>query len=65
MELRTTTEIFEALGGTKAVALITGRKYSAAYNWRKAGRFPANTFLKLKIALREKGHTAPASLWGM
>jgi hypothetical protein len=65
MELRTTVDVFDALGGTAAVALITGRKYSAAFNWRKFNRFPANTFRDLQKALAAKGHTAPDSLWGM
>jgi hypothetical protein len=65
MELRTPLDVFNALGGTVEVALITGRTYSAAFNWRKKPKFPANTFRDLQKALAAKGHTAPDSLWGM
>jgi hypothetical protein len=65
MELRSTVAVMDVLGGTKAVAAITGRKYTAAFNWRKQRKFPANTFRDLQKALAAKGHTAPDSLWGM
>lgn len=63
--LRTTVDVIEALGGTRAVAELTGRTYNAAHNWRGFPTFPANTFLKMQAALNERGHVAPSSLWGM
>lgn len=63
--LETTGEVIEAVGGPAKAAEITGRKYTAAWNWTKAETFPSNTYLSLQAALREKGMTAPASLWRM
>lgn len=65
--LTTTREVAAALGGTKAVANLTGRKYSAAANWvqDKNPQFPANTYVVLSAALASIGKSAPPSLWGM
>jgi hypothetical protein len=65
--LTTTREVVAVLGGLKAVAALTGRKYGAATNW-VSGRdqqFPANTFVALNAALASIGKSAPPSLWGM
>lgn len=64
-ELRTTAEVIEALGGVAAVALLTGRKYSAAFNWKGFVKFPSDTFVVMQAALERAGFRAPASLWGM
>lgn len=64
-ELTTTADVIRALGGVTAVAAITGRKYSAAFNWQNFTKFPANTYVAMTAALKAKGCTAPASLWGM
>ncbi len=63
--LITTEQVMHALGGTRAVATLTGRKYSAAFHWLKFECFPSNTFLIMKGALEERGLDAPASLWRM
>jgi hypothetical protein len=65
--LTTVREVTAALGGIKAVANLTGRKYSAAANWGKeiAPQFPANTFVAINAALAAIGKSAPPSLWGM
>ncbi len=65
--LNTTREVAAALGGTKAVANLTGRKYSAAANWvqDRSPQFPANTYVVMSDALAAIGKSAPASLWGM
>lgn len=64
-QLSTTREVMEELGGTSAVAKLTGRTYAAAFNWLDFKTFPANTYVALTAALAERGKTAPASLWGM
>lgn len=64
-QIHTTTEVIEALGGTSAVAALTGRTYAAAFNWRSAVKFPANTYIALSRALEDKNLKAPTSLWGM
>jgi hypothetical protein len=65
--LTTTREVTAALGGIKAVASLTGRKYSAAGNWVQDSKaqFPANTYVVLNAALAAIGKSAPPSLWGM
>jgi hypothetical protein len=65
LEVTTTNAVIDALGGTRAVAELTGRGQSAASNWRNHPRFPANTYLTLTAALAAKGLTAPAWLWDM
>jgi secreted protein with Ig-like and vWFA domain len=65
MELRTTREVVDALGGIQAVADLTGRNYDAASNWPRFKTFPADTYLVMTRALTEQGKTAPASLWRM
>ena len=64
-ELATAAEIFDKLGGVRAVAELTGRTYDAAWNWKRFARFPSNTYSVMTSALRAKGCTAPASLWRM
>lgn len=63
--LETTAEVISELGGPAKAAEITGRKYTAAWNWSKRATFPPNTFLAMRSALHEKGKTAPARLWRM
>jgi hypothetical protein len=63
--LRTPEAVIEALGGTNAVALLTGRAKSAVSMWKARGRFPTDTYIILTKALRRKKKTAPIALWGM
>ena len=63
--LKTTSEVIDALGGTKAVAELTKRSYRAAFNWRSFPKFPANTFVIFRAELDRCGFDAPLSLWGM
>lgn len=65
VELRTAAEVIQEVGGLAATARLTGRKSQHVWNWRSAGRFPADTFLVLAKVLEEQGKTAPASLWGI
>jgi hypothetical protein len=64
-ELTKTAEVMDALGGNLAVAELTGSKPKAVWNWRGFKTFPTNTYIVMINALRQKGKTAPASLWGM
>lgn len=64
-ELSTTSEVLDALGGNVAVADITSSTAKAVWNWRGFDTFPSNTYVAMIEALRLKGKTAPASLWGM
>lgn len=65
MKLTTTRDVMEKLGDTAAVARMTGRKLSAASNWKNFDAFPPDTFLVMQTELRRLGIEAPASLWGM
>jgi hypothetical protein len=64
-KLSTAAEVIDVLGGTAATARIAGRKAQHVTNWRASGKLPANTFLVLSAALRERGKEAPPSLWGI
>lgn len=65
VQLKTTSDVMDILGGNTIVAEITGRSAQAVSNWRKFSTFPSNTFVILKAALAVKGYIAPDSLWGM
>ena len=65
VELRSTSEVMDVLGGNGAVAEMTGRTAKAVSNWRKFSSFPSNTFVILKSALALKGQIAPDALWSM
>lgn len=65
VELNSTSEVMDALGGNPGVAELTGSKPKAVWNWRNFEKFPSNTYAVMIVALQERGKTAPASLWGM
>lgn len=65
-ELHSAGDVIDALGGSTAVARLTGREGSqAASNWRASNSFPANTFIVLTDALARQGYSAPQALWRM
>lgn len=64
-ELRTTSEVMDALGGNQPVADLTGSTNKAVSNWRGFEKFPSNTYVAMIAGLRAIGKTAPDSLWGM
>ena len=63
--LETAKEVFDTLGGLKAVAELTGHSYEAVSKWSEFKRFPPDTYVILTGALRERGKEAPPSLWRM
>lgn len=64
--LETVEDVIEALGGTAAMARLTGSRMTAVSNWRRQyNRFPARTYTHILAELEKVGKTAPASLWGM
>ncbi len=66
MILDTARDVIAALGGLRSVAELTGRSYVTASSWQsRIGKFPARTHSLLIAELFRRGHTAPASLWGM
>lgn len=65
-ELRSTSEIIDALGGNQAVSELTGINNSGAVsNWRAQAAFPAWTYLSITRALEQTGKSAPDALWAM
>jgi len=64
-QLDTVADVFTALGDNPGVEALTGSKPSAVSMWKKAERFPSNTYLIITDALRAAGKSAPSSLWGM
>jgi hypothetical protein len=62
---KTVSELIDALGGTTAVAIELDIVPSAVSNWKKAGKFPANTYIKLIAMLQDKGIFPPPHLWDM
>jgi hypothetical protein len=65
IELQTTKDVIDALGGTSGIAELTDAKPKAISMWRTLGRFPWKTYPVITAALRVKGKTAPESLFGM
>ncbi len=60
-----TTQVIEALGGTAAVAALTGRLPSAVSNWHGLDHFPSNTYVIMWKALQALELEAPDWLWDM
>ena len=61
--LKTVREVMTELGGVKAVAALTGRKYSAAHRWLYYKNFPADTYTTMQAALTKTGKVADPALW--
>jgi hypothetical protein len=58
--------VIEELGGPEALRKLTRRKgVSSVHTWKWREKFPAPTYTIIQDALRKKGKTAPAKLWGM
>ncbi len=61
--LRTTSAVIDALGGTAAVARLTGRTMQAVSNWRDRGLFTAAAYEPISRALEEIGRAADPRVW--
>jgi hypothetical protein len=59
-------KIIDALGGNGELAHELGVVPSAVSNWRRAGRFPATTYLEMSFLLEDVKPPldAPPHLWG-
>jgi hypothetical protein len=65
-KLRTPLEVIEHLGGVDRVCELTGANAKQVWHWYgRAGKFPANTYVALKRALRRRDCYAPDHLWNM
>jgi hypothetical protein len=63
--LWTFNAVVDALGGTMAVARLTGQRSSSAIcSWRNhRGLFPSKYYFEIKGALADRGFFAPVSLF--
>lgn len=64
-QLQTVDQVIEKLGGTVEASRLAGVYPSQISTWRSTGKLGAKTYLILQDALKSRGYTAPASLWGM
>lgn len=66
MLLKTTSEVIDAVGGTRAFAQWLGVDDRAVSMWRRPDRrFPASKYLAMKTRLKKEfGIEAPDELWG-
>jgi hypothetical protein len=64
IELLTTKDVIDALGGISGISELTGSNAKAIYMWR-ATAFPWKMYPIITGALRDRGMTAPVSLFGM
>lgn len=66
-KLRTPLAVVEHLGGPERVCeLFPGTNTKQVWHWYgRAGKFPANTYVVMKRALKRRGCYAPDYLWNM
>lgn len=65
-QITTVEGVIEALGGTSATASLLGyRLMQPVSEWKRRNRLPADKYLLMQDALRQRGKTAPPSLWGI
>jgi hypothetical protein len=58
-------DLIRELGGPSKIAEGFKIQPSAVSNWKRLGRFPSHTFVKLSGQLKRRGLDAPPVLWGM
>ncbi len=66
-ELTTVAQVIEVFGGVTATGEILRRKYprQTAQWWKNKNKFPPASYCVMQRKLKQLGHTAPPSLWGM
>ncbi len=64
-ELTTAEDVIRELGGPTQTARLTQRKSQHVWNWKKANRLPADTYLIVNEELRSKDKSAPPELFGI
>lgn len=64
-EIATIDDVIDQLGGTSAVARLTGRPAQAVSNWRRRGKAPPEAYLIISRALSERGLSVPLHVLGM
>jgi DNA-binding phage protein len=62
--LTSAREVITVLGGIPAVAKKAQADVKSVYRWIDLNAFPARNFDQMIKALKKKGCTAPASMWG-
>jgi hypothetical protein len=65
-ELKTSSEVIDAVGGTTAAQKLTRKKTPQVItNWRRNGRLPPDTYLQFQTELARLGLRASPALWGI
>jgi hypothetical protein len=64
-ELDSVDAVLKELGGLTKAGELVGATAQTINHYKLTKRFPPKTYLVFTEALRAKGFTAPASLWGM
>lgn len=64
-ELPNASAVIDALGGTVAVADLTGRLKQQVSAWRKSNIFPSKLYPLMREELASRQLTAPRQLWGI
>lgn len=63
--LKTASDVVDALGGPTAAGRLCGVTTQAAWNWTATGKLPAVTYLIIRRELLKQKASAPIDLWGM
>ena len=64
--LSDSSQVIDALGGTRSVKKLTGAKSDQlVFHWRKSGRITAKHFLVMTEALERIGKKADPAIWGI
>lgn len=61
--LSTFDEVHETLGGTSAIARLTGKHPASISNAKRRGFYPRDAYAVMRAELERLGFWAPASLW--
>jgi hypothetical protein len=64
-ELPNASAVIDALGGTVAVAALTGRVKQQVSYWRKSNIFPSKFYPLMRDKLQALDFTAPSELWAI
>jgi hypothetical protein len=64
-KLMTARQVISAFGGRKEFARLLETTPQAVDNWRRARRFPANTYVMINMLVDAAGNSVPDSLFAM
>lgn len=62
-QITTTSDLIDALGGTKAICDLLNVGQQAVSHWRVRDRLPAHTYPTVQSELMKRGLSADLSVW--